>query len=79
MKIVSFINEAPVINKILKHLFLWNTEHLGKSLSETTYEEMIECLPLDTDWSDYEEPGITPKLIINAGLWSVRLKSWWNL
>ncbi len=54
MKIVSFIDDAPVIEKILKHLRLWQAEHPGKPPPDT-----IEYLPFDDGWSDYEEPSIT--------------------
>lgn len=59
MKIVSFINDASVIEKILKHLRLWQAEHPGNPPPETLYEEMIEYLPFDDGWDDYEEPSIT--------------------
>ena len=44
MKIVSFITDAPVIEKTLKHLRLWQ-EHLGKPPPKTIIEEMIEYQP----------------------------------
>ncbi|WP_303720831.1 transposase [Malonomonas rubra] len=59
MKIVSFIKDTPVIEKILKHLQLWRTEHPGKPPPDELYEEMIEYQPFDDGWSDYEEPSIT--------------------
>lgn len=58
MKIVSFINDAAVIEKILKHLQLWKAEHPGKPPPESIYEDMIEYLPFDDGWIDYEEPSI---------------------
>ena len=42
MKIVSFINEAPVIRKMLEHLQLWKTEHPGKPPPESLYKDMID-------------------------------------
>jgi hypothetical protein len=59
MKIVSFINEAPVIEKILKHLQLWRTEHPGKPPPDNLFEEMIDYQPFDDGWGNYEEPSIT--------------------
>ncbi|WP_321532196.1 hypothetical protein [uncultured Desulfuromonas sp.] len=59
MKIVSFINEAPVIEKILKHLHLWRADHPGKPPPDNLYENMIDYQPFDGGWGDYEEPSIT--------------------
>ncbi|MCK4621969.1 MAG: hypothetical protein KAT62_07100 [Desulfuromonadales bacterium] len=59
MKIVSFINDAPIIEKILKYLRLWHMEHPGKPPPETIYEDMVDYLPFDDSWSDYDEPSIT--------------------
>ena len=59
MKIVSFINEASVIRKILEHLQLWKAEHPGKPPPESLYRDMIDYLPFDDGWGDYEEPSIT--------------------
>ena len=42
MKIISFIKEAPVIEKILKHLQSWQTEHPGKPPPDNIYKEMID-------------------------------------
>jgi hypothetical protein len=61
MKIVSFINEAPVIEKILKHLRLWQIERPGKPPPQERCEEIIEYQPFDDGWGDYEEPNITVK------------------
>ncbi len=58
MKIVSFINDAPVIEKILKHLRLWQIEHPGKPPPEKGYEEMIEYQLIDGGWGSFEEPSI---------------------
>jgi hypothetical protein len=45
MKIVSFIKDAPAIEKILKHLKLWRAENPGKPPPEDIYEDMVEYLP----------------------------------
>ena len=55
----QFINEGPVIEKILKHLQLWQTEHPCKPPPETLYEEMIDYQTFDDGWCDYREPSIT--------------------
>ncbi|MCK4621734.1 MAG: hypothetical protein KAT62_05905 [Desulfuromonadales bacterium] len=59
MKIVSFINDAPVIEKILKQLRLRHTEHPGKPPPESIYEDMVDYQPFDDGWSNYDEPSIT--------------------
>jgi len=59
MKIFSFINDEPVIEKILKHLQLWHTEHPGKPPPETIYEGIADYQPYDDGWGDYQEPSIT--------------------
>ena len=58
MKITSFINEAPVIEKILKRLYLWRAEPPGQPPPDGLYEEMIDDQPFDDGWGDYEEPSI---------------------
>jgi len=59
MKIVSFINDAPIIEKFLKHLQLWHTENPVKSPPETICEDIIVYQPYDDGWGDYQEPSIT--------------------
>ncbi len=60
MKIASFIKDAPVTEKILKHPRLWKTEHPGTPLPETRYGDMIEYQhqPTDAGWDDHKEPSI---------------------
>jgi hypothetical protein len=58
MKIISFINEADVIRKILEHLGLWEDKTPSErappvSISDKNYE------PYDDGWPQYEEPSVT--------------------
>jgi hypothetical protein len=59
IKIISFIKDAPGIEKILKHLKLWQAEHPGKPPPDNIDEDMIDYQPFDGGWGDYEEPSIT--------------------
>ena len=58
MKIISSINEAVVIHKILEHLGLWEERSPAErappnSIREKSYE------PYDDGWPQYEEPSVT--------------------
>jgi hypothetical protein len=58
MKIISFINEADVIRKILEHLNLWEE----KTPVERAPPDLIReksCEPYDDGWPQYEEPSVT--------------------
>ena len=58
MKIISFINEADVIRKILEHLNLWEE----KTPVERAPPDLIHeksCEPYDDGWPQYEEPSVT--------------------
>lgn len=59
MKIVSFINEAPVIEKILRHLGLWDNKKPGRPPPEIIREDETDAQPFDDGWPGYEEPSIT--------------------
>ena len=59
MKIVSFIIEVPVIEKILRHLGLWDIEKPGRPLPEIVREDETASQPFDDGWPSYEEPSIT--------------------
>ncbi|MBN1142116.1 MAG: hypothetical protein JXB25_10055 [Deltaproteobacteria bacterium] len=59
MKIASFIIEAPVIEKILRHLGLWITENPARPPPEIVREDETDSQPFDDGWPGYEEPSIT--------------------
>lgn len=42
-----------------EHLQLRQTEHPGKPPPESLYKDMVDYLPFDDGWGDYEEPSIT--------------------
>jgi len=63
MKIISFIHEAEVIEKILRHLNLWES---GKPARRNRpppripppYISSVHYEPVDDGWPVYEEPHI---------------------
>jgi len=60
MKIISFINERRVIEKILRHLALWKEEQTAKRESRAPpVEKRVVYEPFDDAWPGYEEPYIT--------------------
>ena len=63
-KIISFITEKPVIQKILEHLGLWRETKRGppnkaSPQSEETVIKEFEYEPFDDGWPEYEEPFVT--------------------
>lgn len=59
MKIISFINEPQMIEKILRHLDLWKEEQTAKRASRAPPERRVIYEPLDDGWPEYEEPHIS--------------------
>jgi hypothetical protein len=63
MKIISFIEDPPVISKILKHLGIWEMQERSppkKNISSRTVEPIPEeCLPWAGD-PIYEYDNIDP-------------------
>ncbi len=73
MKIISFINERPVIKKILEHLKLWEKQRqrpppragpnppVKPCQERYQYEHFddAQCKLSDDGWPGYEEPYIT--------------------
>ncbi|MEA2115983.1 MAG: hypothetical protein U9P36_11470 [Thermodesulfobacteriota bacterium] len=64
MKIISFINERPVIRKILEHLNLWEAQQWQRPPPALTGQQVpvwkIQQQELfDDGWPGYEEPYIT--------------------
>ncbi len=65
MKIISFITEKPVIQKILEHLGLWRETKRGPPNKASPPAETIaeikerEYEPFDDGWPVYEEPFVT--------------------
>ena len=60
MKIVSFINEAVVIRRILDHLGLWSeVKPAARPPPEpVAVFEYFDYEPIDDGWAGYEEPCI---------------------
>jgi hypothetical protein len=58
MKIISFINERRVIEKILRHLDLWEEERTVEQAGRAPPERRLRYEPFDDDWPGYEEPYI---------------------
>lgn len=60
MRIISFINEDEVIEKILDHLGLWSQKSSRdppkENSSQTNNDLVYE--PIDDGWPEYEEPYI---------------------
>lgn len=59
MRIVSFIDEAQVIRKILEHLGLWRDRPSGKPPPEFQDRDDTTYQPFDDGWGRYEEPSVT--------------------
>ena len=58
MKIISFINEADVIRKILEHLGLWEElMPVERAPPDPIHEKNSD--PFDDGWPQYEEPSVT--------------------
>jgi Zn finger protein HypA/HybF involved in hydrogenase expression len=58
MKIISFINEADVIRKILEHLGLWEEKTAFERAPPDLIREKSSEL-FDDGWPQYEEPFVT--------------------
>ncbi len=60
MKIISFITEHQVIQKILEHLGLWAQKPSRDPPNQNSSPENNELIyePFYEDWSGYEEPCI---------------------
>jgi len=60
MKIISFINEWRVTEKILRHLALWKEEQTAKRESRAPpVENRVVYEPFDDEWPGCEAPNIT--------------------
>ncbi len=69
MKIISFINERPVIRKILAHLKLWDRPQQQRPPSragpkppvkqEGLCQDSFQYEHFDDGWPGYEEPYVT--------------------
>ena len=58
MKIISFINERQVIEKILRHLGLWEEERAAAPAGRAPPEKNFVYEPIEDGWPGYEEPSI---------------------
>ena len=60
MKIVAFIDDPIVIEKILKYLSLWNDESARDPPHPSETPDEIVYVPVeDATWEQYENPGFT--------------------
>jgi len=59
MQIISSIDEAQGIRRILEHLGLWSDTPCGKPLPDTYYQDEPVHQPFDDGWGGYEEPSVT--------------------
>ena len=72
MKIISFINEQPVVRKILEHLDLWDEQQwqrlppsrAGPEVPDWKKQQSLPGEPqqpelFDDGWPGYEEPYVT--------------------
>jgi len=58
MRIISFITEGPIINKILKHLGLWEEEIARAPPSKTNAPEIVWIPIEDAGWAVPDQPDI---------------------
>jgi len=59
MKIISFINERQMIEKILRHLSFMGRGKRGCMVKPGATRERLVSKPFHEDWPEYEEPYIT--------------------
>lgn len=59
MRIISFIDEAQVIWRILEHLGLWSDKPSGKPPPVNHYQVEPVYQPFDDGWGGYDEPSVT--------------------
>jgi len=59
MRIISFIDEAQVIRRILEHLGLWSDKPRGKPPPKLQEQGDTVYQPFDDGWGGYDEPSVT--------------------
>lgn len=57
LHIISFIDEAQGLRRILESLGLWSDTPCGKPPPDTCYQDEPVCQPFDDGWGEFDEPS----------------------